>query len=74
MVAEYFSTHKRLKNNVQVCIQDFIQGEGQHIFPSGGGGGQHQLGPGNPPKSIDFTGPGVRGPPLIRTLHVDSRE
>ena len=50
MVAEYFSTHKRLKNNVQVCIQDFIQGKGQNIFPSGGGGGQHQLGPGNPPK------------------------
>jgi len=38
------------------------------FFSFQGGGAQHPLGPENPLKSIDFTGPG--GPPLITPLRV----
>ena len=47
-------------NPHQGRIQEFVQG-GLHffLFP---GGAQHPLGPENPLKSIDFTGPGGLAP------------
>jgi len=39
-------------------IQEFVQGGLNYIIFPGGGGDQHPLGPENPLKSINFTGPG----------------
>ena len=41
---------------IQGRIQEFVQGGGLNFFLFQGGA-QHPLGPENPLKSIDFTGP-----------------
>jgi len=49
------------KNEDQGRIQEFVQGLLIFLSFQGGGGAQHPLGPENPQKSIDFTGPGGGG-------------